>query len=397
MPTYAPSTAEVLRGAVGSIRPRADLWVSNAAGDYVRRLPGVDNIAITLDNRRDWHWEGAITMQHTDTFDPVKDWVRVSMDLWHSDHWERHDLGHYRLWVPNEAALAWQRTWTLTAFSGEWMLAGTHARRHTIDPRIQGYHVPPGSWCLEQAALIVTGIFGVPKRLVRFPPRADDRQLTKGMLFDVVQDPEGSYWLGIVNALCNAAGHYPAFTTGSGVWRTKERRPLTAEEATFKLGTGEGYENLVDGDEPFQITRDWANFANEIIVVSNDVNQIPPVCAVVQATNRENPYSIPEIGYTKSATLSLQQIVGPAEAQRIGKNELSRRVAVQEEYGFQTVCDPRRGPHEIYDLNYLMRDGSKIVKGRYFVQGFGMQVKPFGLMDHRVGKVLPIEEGDEAA
>lgn len=394
--SLTPTIAQLLAGHAGSIPHRTELYVSNKAGEYLRPIPGTENISVSLDNKREHAWELKFVMGATDVFSPLEDWVKLAIDFRLGSEWVRYPLGLYRLQVPSDDVLAWRRTWALTGYSGEWIMAQDHARRMTFDPSIQGYHVPPGTGVLAACRQIIVDFFGFPGRMVKFPPVQDDVILIKGMIFDIVQDAAGTYWLAVINALLNAGGFYPLWTDADGSFATKKRRALSEEEPTLWLGQGERYENIVDGDEPFKLTRDLGNFANRIIVISNDTTQIPPVLADVVADNPANPYSTTRLGYTKSTTITAQQLVGPDEAEAMARSELSRRVAAQEEWGFQTVFDPRRGPHEIYKTNYKMRDGSEIISGNYFCHGIGMQVKPLGLMDHKVAKVFPLEEGDNA-
>lgn len=356
-----------LAGHYGRIQMEVGMYVSNIRGEELALIDRVSGMSIDLDNTREAAWGLTATMPYTELFDPRSDYVKAVVDVKLPDRWERYAMGLYGLEIPEDALLEHSKTWALSGFSAEQVLAEQMANN--------GYSVGPGSAALNRVRLILQNQFGVPDDMINFP--VEDVVLTTGILFDIVQNTAGCYWLSICNSILAAGGFTPLHTDKNGVWFTEKQGQIKVKVPSVRYGEGPDKENLFDSTEPIPVRRDMGEFANVITVISNDIEQIPPVCAIVVNDDPNHPYST--VNYRRREdTVELQQIVGPVEARAIGQEELDRRGGVPETIRVQTKCDPERGPGEVCTAEYYHNDGSNAIVGRYMWTGFGFDVNEGG-------------------
>lgn len=372
-----------LSGRSGSIEPRVALWVSNNRGEEIKEIVLADSAGVDLNNFRDHTWELKASMRATDEYDPLTDYLKPTVDLWNpnAQRYERYPMGLYQAFDPNEEILESSRRWTIQGRSPENLLAE--------DMSPGSYAVAKGSGILGQVRGILSVGFGVPPEMVDFPPPTMEQTLPEDMIFDIVQDTEGCYWLNIVNSLLAAGAFRPLQTDALGRFLT--RKFDAPGERPADILYGEGGEEIVSAERPLDLTRSAEEFANKIIALSND-NAMAPIAAVAVNNNPNSRFSVPSLnGRTITKTLQLQQLVSPEAAQLIADVELARRSGVFEKLAFETPIDPRRGPHEIAEFNYVNPDGSDLMVGRFAWETWSVDLAPLvGMMSHAVSRISEI-------
>lgn len=357
------SLRSILAGHYGKIEMNAGLYLSDVKGTEIEPLTNTTAISVDLDNERPATWGITASMPYTEVFNPLEDYVKMVVDVNLNGSWERYPMGLYRFNIPDDEALSYLRTWNLIGFSAEQLLEDDLAEN--------GYDIPPGTFVLSHVRSILMDRLGIPATMINFPH--EDVALQLGILFDIVQDTSNCYYLPICNKALEAAGFTRLSVGNDGKWLTEKAGALNTKTPSVRYGESDGDENLFSSTNPIPVVRDQQEFANSVIVISNDIEQIPPVCAIVVNDDPNHPYSTKNYRRVER-TLELQQIIGPVEARALGQEDLDRRGGILETIRVETPCDPERGPNEVCTVNYYYEDGTPAMVGRYRWTSFGFDV-----------------------
>lgn len=373
-----------LAGPGGSIHPLPRLYVSNIRGEEVQLVETVQSARVSLNNQRDHTWELDLTMQWTDKFDPQSEYLKVVVDFWGDNRFERWPMGLYRVSHPNIEALEASQSWHLTGMSGESLVAEDMAEG--------GYTALPGSMILATVKDILTSqmpFLSVPPEMIDFPPPTEDIALVGYRLFDVASDTSSCYWLSIANTLLAAGGFGDLQTDSLGRYRTRKIEEPNTRTPTARYGSVAGGDEIVDARTAVRIDRDSSEFANRVLVTSTDP-LLPQIVAVAVNDNPNSPSSIHRAKKRVTKTISLPELVNASEASKLARAELARRSGVNEKLSFSTPIDPRRGPSEAAEIGLYHSDGRTLADGRWMYEGWAADLQDPYMMEHTLTRLADV-------
>lgn len=372
----------LLRGRLGDIEPRPRLYVSNEFGDEIRLARTVRSASISLNNGRDNTFEMNLSMRATDDFDPVEEYLKPVIDYYNplEQQYERFPLGLYRVMHPNIEALESSEFWEFTGASGEQLIAEQMAQN--------GFAVLPGTLILSEIKGILTIIFGVHDSMIDFPPAVEDVPLTGVRIFDIRQDTDGCYYLNIINTLLSAGGFTKLQTTAEGRFRVRKIADPRSRPPDVVYGvTGD---NIIDARSAVKVERDSTQFANDVLVTSNDP-LLPPIVARAINTNPSSPTSIDNLRRHVVKHIALPELVNATAAQAIADAELAKRSGINERLIFQTAPDPRVAyPSLIGEIELDYADFTPLITGRWLYEGWAFDMEPLSMMEHTLTKLSDI-------
>lgn len=347
----------ILSGVKGPVNVRFKLFVSDKFGNELATLRVVNSASVSMSNFRDNTWELSLDMLATDILNPYTDYVMPAMDLLirtrsGREYWERFPLGLYRFDVsgPSVSHSMMSSAWSLTGQSPEILLLGDTAK--------DGYTAPIGTWILATVRQILLDQ-GVPATRIDFP--AKDKQLVKAMYFDPGKDAGAVYWLRICNALLSAGGYLSLFTDAHGYFKTQLY--ANPQSKVPDLNYGIGGDQIVVGEISDNFTE--SDFANRVVARSNDVNQIPPLVAVVVNDDPNSQASVQALGRTITKELSVQSVVSQDELLSIARDELSSSSGRYHKLSISSVPDPRIHPRQAMNLNLTNAEGKVVADGMW--------------------------------
>lgn len=386
VPVYAPTppvsdaeAALALAGAKGRVRIEHRLLRSNLSGEELGELGGAWEASASMNNNRDTTWELSLEMEKAPGFDPRLDWVKAVADLVLPDgRARRYPLGVYRFAQEEITHGETRSDWSLTGYSGEMMLL-------RYEPET-AYLARKGQGVLALVRQILTGVFGVPPALIRFP--LVDEPLQTDLLFDPASQDAGEegFWLRVVNELLAAGGFYALKCGADGTWFTLELEALDGRAPD--LVYEEGPHGLLSGD--LSDSRDMGRFANIVIAISEDPDQEPPISAVARNENDTSPYSVGRYGPV-SKKIRRPTFTSKIAAERAAKEELSRSTARYRTVSFGSFPDPRVAPRQVYALEAWVRPKrgapEKVAEGSFRAMEVGIPLDdPAGEYTHTVSR-----------
>lgn len=358
-----------LSGKMGDIEAHPRLYLSNIYGEELSLLRTVRSASISLNNGRDHLFEMTLGMRATDEFNPLSDFIKPVIDYWNpiEQAYERWPLGVYRVMLPNQSISESSRFWDFTASSYENIVAQDMADK--------GYAVLPGTKVLAKVRAILMVEFGVPPSMIDFPPDVEDLPILGFRIFDVRDDADGCYWLNIVNTMLSMGGYTKLQATAEGKLRTRKVSNPVARPPDYVLGVGG--DNIIDARDAVKSDVDQSEFANVVLVTSNDT-LLPPIVARSENHNPNSPSSIENMGNVSIVKhIQLPEFVNASAAKAIADAELARRSGLNEKLTYNTPVDPRRAvPNEIGEINLMHSDESVAIAGRWLVTGWNFSVEP---------------------
>lgn len=358
-----------LAGKMGDIEPHPRLYLSNIYGEEISLLRTVRSAAISLNNGRDHLFEMTLGMRATDQFNPLADFIKPVIDYWNpiEQTYERWPLGVYRVMLPNQSISESSRFWDFTASSYENIVAQDMADK--------GYAVLPNTKILAKVRAILMVEFAVPPSMLDFPPDVEDLPVLGYRIFDVRDDTDGCYWLNIINTMLSMGGYTKLQATSEGKLRTRKISNPIARPPDYILGIGG--DNIIDARDAVKSDVDQSEFANVVLVTSNDT-LLPPIVARSENHNPNSPSSIENMGNVSIVKhIQLPEFVNATAAKAIADAELARRSGLNEKLSYNTPVDPRRAvPNEVGEINLFHSDGKVAVEGRWLVGGWNFSVEP---------------------
>jgi hypothetical protein len=339
-----------------------------------------------MNNMRDNTWQLALEAEMTDAFDPVSDWVLVTLDVsTEVDGWQRYPLGLYRFDLPAGRDEPENSFWSLTGYSPEFLLM----RRTDMN----GFKVKKqGS--IFAAIRKVLDDNAIPRSRLTMPPDGEDKTLRKGAKFDPIKDNDGSMYIRIANQILGMGGFGTLQTTATGQFFFNPIVSLENKHPAVKYGP-----RIHGGDdmilyEPIAKDVDYGNFANEVLVYNSNMTsgletKEKTYKAIARNMSEDSPVSIPNLGYTVSKTLQLDDISDNASADKMAKAELKRSSGFHMKRTIHTIPDPRRGPDEAYRLDAYSTLDIPILEGKWSVDNWKLPLSPDPsqmIMEHVVSR-----------
>lgn len=401
--------AATLAGQRGVVRRKFILYESDIMGTEIRELSGVSDIQVNLSNYRDWAWELTATVTDNMAFDPYTGYVKAVMEITTTaDGLARFPLGVYRFSSPS------MRHKSVTGIS----LSGRSIEDLLSGDFVGSYLVPAGSSVLSAArAALLAATPQIPASMINLPTETVPVVLTTDLFFDAFADASKCYRLQIVNGILNAGGfssihadRYGRLASNKlGDYELHDAPPSVFYSTDTELyveipaGGAKGYllaEQMITTDE---VTDDYddTNFANRVVVMSNDANQATPIYAVMENNDPQSPFSIQNLGRVVTLDpITLQNIASTAEAGLYALVALAQASGRYRKLGIKTLPDPRRGIKETYQVQIALArrggDGKQVpVYGKWPVIGWTLSE---GGMDHELARVqgglvegLPLE------
>lgn len=370
--------AQVIRRALTTspVALRYRLFLSNASGERLQEIKGIEGATVDLSNFRDSTWGLGLTMRATDALDPFTDYVMPVCEVkLETGEWQDFPLGLYRFDLGRSMRhLEHMSTWNLTGYSREALLLK--------DMAVEGYSVAAGQGVLAEVRNVLAAQ-GVPALMINLPPSSEDKVLPEGMYFDPSQDAQGSYWLRIVNALLRAGGFSAIQTDAQGRFVAYKEGDALDSLPEVSYGTGGDFEPMVTGE--IGDDYDDERFANRVVVYSADLQVTPPIYAVAENRDPNSKGSIQEVGPVLKE-IRQQAITSAQEAQALADAELQRSSGYLRKLGISTLPDPRRGPGENYALDLIGKDAT--IDGRWQVVSWSLPLSdPPTKMDHSLSRL----------
>lgn len=391
------SVDDLLAGVRGGVNLRYRLYASDKNGGRLYEILDYSGALVDLSNYRDHTWEisfGYLPRESqrssgTDSGPPFE-WIKAEAELYDPGAGETHSfaLGLYRVSEVEDSSTREVTVYSVTARSAEDTLLDDNAHL--------GYSVLPGEGVLARSRDILLSRGFEPDR-VRLPPLGSDRTLATGMYFDPISDHSGTYWLRIINALLNAGGFYALYTDSEGRFTThkvsdrQDRTPnvLYSSEARSDLGEEYGLrpQLLVHGE--LSGSYETEGFENRVVVMSTDVNTIPPIYVIVENRDPNSPNSIQNRGIRTGEPIALSNIATREDAEAIGRAEIAKKSGRDRKVTLRTMHDPRRTARETYLLDMRLESGETVARGLYYVTGTRLPLDTNGeaVMEHELSTV----------
>jgi hypothetical protein len=363
----------MLSGERGELQYEPRLWLSNIYGEELTELPGVISATVGLSNYRDNTWELQLQVEVSDAFDPARDYVLATLDVGtERDSWKRYPLGLYRFDLPKGRDEPEGSFWDLSGYSLEWLLM----RRTAID----GFTIAPGG-SVFAAIQRILALNGIPSTRLTMPPGAQDKTLRDGAFFDPVKDSDGSMFIRIVNQICSMSGFGAIQTTARGQFFLNPIVSLDNKHPSVHYGPREHGGSDMILYEALNREVDYNRFANEVLVYNTSTttamdSTVPPIKAVARNESEDSPVSIPNLGYTVTKTIQLDDIADQASASVLARAELVRSSAYHSKRTIHTIPDPRRGPDEAYELEAYSTLDIPILEGKWQVVSWQLPLSP---------------------
>jgi hypothetical protein len=156
--------------------------------------------------------------------------------------------------------------------------------------------------------------------------------------------PVGTSYAKILSELLGAGNFYSPWFDNSNKLTTRLYDDFDTRPADVAYATDE--ESMVLPTFERSINSD--RFANQVIIVSDDPQN--PITAVAVNDSPSSPLSTINLGYTKSKTI-VAPVATQSDADYRARVELQRSTALYKKARLLTTPDPRRVPHEIYDVS----------------------------------------------
>lgn len=364
-----------LRGRRGPVKLTYRIMKSNIYGEELEFLQGVvaNSATVSLSNFRDHTWELTFNWYENDQIDPVRDWVKVMVDIERGGKRYSWPLGLYRMKKPSGTITQSHTLRTLNGRSPEILLSE--------DMAAYGYSVNAGTGVLAAVRTILLN-HAVPDQMISLPPT--DVALRNTITFDPSADQTGSNWLAICNALLNAGGFYALQTTADGRFTTEKMgsRHVMAPSVI--------YDEIQDRFVVGEVTDNWddTRFANRIVVRSQDVADTPPIVSVKENRNPLSQGSYDYLGRWVSKSVNMQTVASQADADTMAQAELEKASGYYRKLTLLTLPDPRRGLREIYELRLNDVRGEELLGGRWAVTSWSLPLSdPPDAMSHEISRV----------
>lgn len=368
-------TGLLLAGAKGSPKLRYRLYRSNVNGDDLGEIRHVVDATVSLSNFRDHTWELALKLRDAGELDVFVDWVKVVAELADEDTeggWQTFPLGHYRLLTRKgiQTAIPRSGVWDLTGYSAEALLLR--------DAAYLGYLVPAESQVLATVRQILIDLGFAAERIV-FP--AEDVVLPTPTYFDARQNASAVRWLRICNTLLAAGGFVALYTDAEGRFLTEKIQDPAGKPTAVRYDSSLVKERHIIPDTAYEY--DDARLANRIVVVSEDVNQTPPIVGVAENHDPNSRVSIEKYGVQQPEAVRYKTLSSQEAADLIAQALLVFATGFDLKLTLDTVPDPRRGPRETYELAWYQDDGTLVFDGKWPVTEWKL---PFnlGVMEHAI-------------
>ena len=380
----ARKEALMLAGERGVLQYEPRLFLSDVHGHELAPLPGVRGASVNVSNYRDHTWELALDADATDAFDPARDYVLAAIDV-RSDldrPWRRYPLGLYRFNLPGGADEPEGSVWELDGQSLEMLVMH--------DMATEGFRVAPGGSILSAVRTILTS-HGVPSNRITLPPASEDKVLANGAYYDPIKDADGAFYLRIVNNLLTQGGYGALQTDEVGQFFVAKTLSIEQKEPSVYYGPkASGADDMIVY-EGIPRTANYDRFANEVFVYSQDVNQTPPITAVVRNENPNSPVSVlspPQgLGYTVTKQVAVDSIPDQATADLLARAELARSSSYHLERKIKTMPDPRRGADEVYRAEATNALGVVVMDGLWQQVNFSLDLSEEpGDMQHTISR-----------
>ena len=158
----------------------------------------------------------------------------------------------------------------------------------------------------------------------------------------------GTPYLQVIGDLLNLVGYYTPWFDNNNYCVSRPFDDLEKTAPAVVYATDEKSMVL----PPFRTEVNSDRFANQVVVISED----PQNPLVGRATNSDpaSPISTVTLGYTKTKLIHTS-VNTQADADARARVELQRAAAIYRSGKLPTSADPRRQPHELYELNIYRR------------------------------------------
>lgn len=375
-----PTPFEEILGS-GSYRLEHRLYRSNLAGEELEEIRTMRGGSVTMSNFRDHAWELFVPLEGREKDglfgEKIEVWVKAMVEVADPDgpeDWQRFPLGLYLARCEKGKRGRTHSEWELRGSSPEVLLEE--------DDFPLGYLADAGTNVLEEARRIILGMGVSPERIV-FPPAAEDVALTTPYRADAIQNASSTKKIRVVNGLLNAGGFFAVYADAEGRYRTKkiEDRPDRAPDVRYDRRHLAG---PVDTERQID-----ERHGNRIVVQVTDPNDQ----FIVFAENHdpESPMSREQLGrFVTPDPVVLQNATSREEAERLARELVRRAAALGEKLSFPALADPRRGPKETYELDWVNDQGEVVASGPYYPVGYTAP-RELGPWTHEVGRSARVE------
>lgn len=366
LPATASQIDDALRGRYGPVSYTFRYEKSNLAGQYLGEIKSVLECTIELNNHRDILRTARVVLDpDIQDVDPTSDFIAPVMELVvplrdGEVRFADIPLGNFKLSIPVETIHEAREVWAIQARD----VVVELATRYLTDPLT----IDASTNVLTWITTLLTDE-GIPEEMP-----TDSLTATTAWTWA----PKTSL-LTVINDLLDGINYYRLYSTRAGKATTRERVAYGTEATVVTFGDSTHSGLLL---EPMRVTVDYERVSNEVVVVVDDPQRAPiwsywvndcPACA------------ISTVNQGKAIFRRVQRDTVPdiATAHDIAKMELRNSWLEAYQLRLLTTIDPRREPHENYELSITGSDHNNT----YRALSWRMPLTTGGQMQHTVGKV----------
>lgn len=195
--------------------------------------------------------------------------------------------------------------------------------------------------------------------------------------------------LKIINDLLSAIGYYSLSMDRQGVLTSFPFRSLKGSEPDLELMSGED-STIIGAIRKEPIT---SKIYNMVKITKEDTTNKANSFSITRYNNSgTSPVSIPNLKRRIMLPINDSKIESQTVAEEMARKIIEEAASMYTNYTITTLPDPRRGLWEVYNANVFMKNGTEVLTGKLWADGWDIGFTPTGaIMNHYVHRLEDYE------